>query len=126
MGADDLRAAMEVVDDLRGQAGTVDAAQRSPDEVFWWRRHVLDTACAWDRRGSRQDGRSRARAACHRVRGVVPVGRVLLPADSKAGHWVEAQSSLLPSFPHEPHAPTAEARPEGSASAGSQAGWDAR
>ncbi len=106
-GVNGLRAERKAVNDLRMQAGAVDAAQHSHDEVFWWRCHVLDTACAWDTRESQQCGRSRARGVFHRVRGVVLVGRGWLPVDSAACHWVEAQSALLPGFLHEPGVPTA-------------------
>ncbi len=126
MEAGDLRAERETVDDLGVQAVARDAAQRSHDGVFWWRCHVLDTVCAWDRRDSQQYGRSRARAAFHRVRVVVPAGRGWLPVDSAACHWVEAQSALLPGFLHEPGVPIAEARSDGSVSGGSQAGWQER
>jgi hypothetical protein len=95
---------------FRAQMGAVDAAPRSRDEAFWWRCHALDTACVGDTRDSRQYGQNRARGAFHRVLGVVLVGRGWLPVDSGACHWVEAQSALLPGFPHELRVPTAGVR----------------
>jgi len=82
----------------------------SAAEAFWWRCHALDIVCVWDTRDSRQYGQNRARGAFHRALGVVLVGREWLPVDSGACQWVEAQSALLPGFPHELRVPTAGAR----------------
>jgi len=88
-------------------SSAVDAEQHSHDEVFWWRRRVLDIGCVRDRSDSQQHGRHRAHGLSHRARGVVPVDRALPLADSAACRQTEEESLALPGCLFALHVPTA-------------------
>jgi hypothetical protein len=91
-------------------AETVDAGQRSPDAVFWWRCHVLDIACAWDNCDSLRCGPHRAHAPSHHARGVAPVDRAWLLADNAACHQAAGESPVPQNFLFALHVPTVEER----------------
>ena len=110
MEAGDLRAESPSLHDLDVQAEAMDAAQRSRDGVFWWRCHVLDTACAWGRNDSQQCGQHRAHAPSHRVRDVAPVDRAWPLADTAVCHQAAGESRVPPGFLFAQHVPTVEAR----------------
>jgi hypothetical protein len=88
------------------------------NEVFWWRCHVLDIECVRDSSDSQRSGQHRVQALSHRVRGVAPVDRALLPADNAACRQPGGESLVPPGFLLALHAPTARARSDGPAGEG--------
>jgi hypothetical protein len=81
---------------------------RSPDEVFWWKLHALDSEDARDKSDSQRSGRHRAHAPSHHVLGVALGERALPLVDNAVCHRIGGESPLLQNFLFAQHGPSVE------------------